>query len=337
MTDYSVQDQINDTQIGRPHLVILGAGASRAAFPNGDKNGKKLPLMNDFVDIVGLGDILFRKGIEWKDKNFEVLYATLSSDESFKDECKSIEDLIYDYFSSLHLPDEPTIYDYLLLGLRKKDVIATFNWDPFLQLAVERNRKILMKYGVPNIIYLHGNVAIGYCPEAESVGPNGNVSRKSGKKFIPTQLLYPIAKKDYTSDPFIKEMWKEIKFTLQHAFMVTIFGYGAPDSDVEAMKLFRDAWGDINTREFEEIEVIDILDDDVLRKRWDIFIHSHHYLTSKDFFQSQISRHPRRSLEALWARLMEVKWCIPNPFPKCESLDELHKFLEPLLNVESNP
>ncbi|KQB43892.1 hypothetical protein RCH33_382 [Flavobacterium daejeonense] len=27
-----------------PYLVLLGAGASLASFPNGDKNGKKLPI-----------------------------------------------------------------------------------------------------------------------------------------------------------------------------------------------------------------------------------------------------------------------------------------------------
>lgn len=32
----------------RPHVVILGAGASVAAIPNGDKNGKKISVMNDF-------------------------------------------------------------------------------------------------------------------------------------------------------------------------------------------------------------------------------------------------------------------------------------------------
>ncbi|MFW6223076.1 MAG: hypothetical protein ACOC3T_05645 [Bacteroidota bacterium] len=36
----------------RPHVVILGAGASAAAFPQGDANGKKLPVMNDLADIV---------------------------------------------------------------------------------------------------------------------------------------------------------------------------------------------------------------------------------------------------------------------------------------------
>jgi hypothetical protein len=32
----------------------------------------------------------------------------------------------------LELPDHPTVYDHLLLSLRKKDAIFTFNWDPFL-------------------------------------------------------------------------------------------------------------------------------------------------------------------------------------------------------------
>jgi hypothetical protein len=43
-----------------------------------------------------------------------------------------LERAVFDYFSSLQLPDEPTLYDHLVLSLRPKDVIATFNWDPFL-------------------------------------------------------------------------------------------------------------------------------------------------------------------------------------------------------------
>jgi hypothetical protein len=37
-----------------PHVVLLGAGASLAAFPNGDANGNKLPLMNDLIATVGI-------------------------------------------------------------------------------------------------------------------------------------------------------------------------------------------------------------------------------------------------------------------------------------------
>jgi len=36
-----------------PHVVILGAGASKAAFPDGDKNRNPLPLLDDLPNIVG--------------------------------------------------------------------------------------------------------------------------------------------------------------------------------------------------------------------------------------------------------------------------------------------
>ncbi len=36
----------------RPHVLILGAGASKASFPQGDGNGRKLPLMNELSDVI---------------------------------------------------------------------------------------------------------------------------------------------------------------------------------------------------------------------------------------------------------------------------------------------
>ena len=66
-----------------PHVVVLGAGASRQAFPNGDKNGLKLPLMNDFIETVGLGELLATKNIEYRSKNFEDIYDEIS--HSFPD------------------------------------------------------------------------------------------------------------------------------------------------------------------------------------------------------------------------------------------------------------
>ena len=41
----------------RPHVVILGAGASCAAIPNGDKNGKRISAMSGFIDKLGFGHI----------------------------------------------------------------------------------------------------------------------------------------------------------------------------------------------------------------------------------------------------------------------------------------
>ena len=42
----------------RPHLVILGAGASKDAMPDGDANGKPLPVMSEFISTLNLTDYI---------------------------------------------------------------------------------------------------------------------------------------------------------------------------------------------------------------------------------------------------------------------------------------
>jgi len=123
---------IRNPEMQRPHVVILGAGASRAACPQGDKNGRHLPTMENLVEIIGLSPLLAKYGITNVHENFEALYSSLDSDQSQSGLTQKIETSIHDYFASLELPDHPTVYDHLLLSLRKKDAIFTFNWDPFL-------------------------------------------------------------------------------------------------------------------------------------------------------------------------------------------------------------
>jgi hypothetical protein len=65
--------EIEQVRQTRPHLVILGAGASRAALLNGDISGKPLPLMEDFIDIVPIKSLLKKNGIKWRSLNFEEL------------------------------------------------------------------------------------------------------------------------------------------------------------------------------------------------------------------------------------------------------------------------
>ena len=43
----------------RRHTVILGAGATIAAIPNGDKNGKKSSVMNGLIEKLQLQNILY--------------------------------------------------------------------------------------------------------------------------------------------------------------------------------------------------------------------------------------------------------------------------------------
>src|SRR5690606_17753992 len=65
---------------GRPHIVLLGAGASKAAFPNGDKKGRQLPLMPDFIETVGMEALAEKTGIPWQQRNFEDFYNDLFKD-----------------------------------------------------------------------------------------------------------------------------------------------------------------------------------------------------------------------------------------------------------------
>ncbi len=72
--EVSAQEEIEQIEMERPHVVILGAGASYAAFPNGDKHGRKLPLMNNFVETLGLESLLARTKITFESDNFEDIY-----------------------------------------------------------------------------------------------------------------------------------------------------------------------------------------------------------------------------------------------------------------------
>jgi hypothetical protein len=123
----------------RPHLVILGAGASRAVFPNGEQSGHRLPLIADFTEIVPVAPILEQSGIDWKGRNFEEIYSLLSEKEEHRAVLRELEEAVFNYFSVLQLPATHTLYDSLILSLRQKDVIATFNWDPCLIEAWQRS------------------------------------------------------------------------------------------------------------------------------------------------------------------------------------------------------
>src|SRR5258708_1337889 len=255
MNDYelTVEQEISQIRVMSPHIVILGAGASVATFPNGDKNGKRIPLMKDLVEVVGLGKILDQIGVDYKGKNFEDLYSQLFIDEKYSTILEEINNAIDDYFFSLELPPTPTIYDHLLLSLRETDLIATFNWDPFLIQAHLRNQKFTK---LPMMSFLHGNVLAGYCTEHKTRGGTGNLCPKCKKRFTQSPLLYPITKKDYSANQFIDGEWRRLKKCLEMAFMVTVFGYSAPKTDTEALSLMKTSWGDVEKRDMEQIEIV---------------------------------------------------------------------------------
>ena len=240
----------HDTSMGRPHVVILGAGASVAAFPNGDRNGRRLPVMLDLVDTIGLQGELQKAGVEYKGRDFEEIYGQLDKDPALSDLRSEVESRVSDYFSRLELPDHPTLYDYLVLSLRRKDVIATFNWDPFLWAACQRNHD---KTQLPRLFFLHGCAVIGYCWKDKKQGRLGNRCEVCGNRYTPTKLLYPDSNKDYVNDPYIASQWRSLGHALKAAYILTIFGYGAPKTDAAAIELMSEGWGAPGESNLEEI------------------------------------------------------------------------------------
>jgi hypothetical protein len=327
--ELKVADEIANVSHQKPHVVLLGAGASRAAFPNGDAYGRRLPVMADFVEVLGLRPMLDSAGISWKGNNFEDIYSGLA--RTGHPIHKNIEEVIQTYFSSLKLPDHVTSYDRLVLSLRPKDVIATFNWDPFLIQAVRRNG---LRPDHVKLAFLHGNVLQGYCAKDNLHGIRGSTCSLCGRALAAVPLLYPIGEKDYDNTPAIKSAWDLVRQAFRDAFMVTVFGYGAPASDRSAVDLLKNSWGNVEDRQFEQFELIDIRAEEDLRESWGEFIHTHHYEVHYTFEDSWIRNHPRRTGEAFWNQYMMAAFIEPNPVPALTDLVSLHAWFEPLIAIE---
>lgn len=264
----------------RPHVVILGAGASVATLPNGDKYGRKISVMDGFIDNLGLRGIL--AGINFKSENLEDVYSELSEHPEYAEQRIQLENAIREYFAHLRLPDKPTIYDLLLLSLKEKDVVASFNWDPLLMQAFLRCQDITAK--LPKILFLHGNVASRLCMRDKKIYPaHYEVCPNCKDKLVPSKLLYPIKHKNYSNDPFIRDQWRILLERLKAAYIVTIFGYSAPQTDVEAIQLLKDTWGDKQKHLLEQIEIIDIKSHDSLVTTWQDFIYVGHVQTVTSF------------------------------------------------------
>ncbi|WP_461453363.1 hypothetical protein [Mucilaginibacter sp.] len=175
MKELTAQDRINTVYGGGGHVVLLGAGASIAfTIRNPELHNKTLPSMDNFINVVGIQDIVDSLPKKLQVANFEDLYSKLYDENPNSNGIRSIEARVRAYFSDMQLPDEATLYDYLVLSLRPRNLIATFNWDPFLYQAWCRNKHI---GDLPYVAFLHGNVAIGYDDVDKRCGPSGMISK----------------------------------------------------------------------------------------------------------------------------------------------------------------
>lgn len=319
----------------KPHVVILGAGASVATILKGDKNGRKISAMDGFLKNLGMSDIIENLNLKTKSQNLEDIYSELSEDDKYKDIRNELDDRIRTDFNKFEISNYPTIYDMLLLSLRKKDLVATFNWDPLLLQAYQRVVKITDN--LPQLAFLHGNVLVGYCEKDKRGGLLTDNCQICQKKFIPSRLLYPVKKKNYNQDTYTYSQWKTLKSYLKNAYQVTIFGYSAPKTDIEAIDMLKEAWGNIDDRSMEEFEFIDIAKENHLIKTWKDFVHTHHYTYSNNFFDSTLAKFPRRTIESLFDRTQNCLWLSSeNPFKENMSFIELTQIVNKLILEEEN-
>jgi hypothetical protein len=287
--------------------------------------------MRDFVEVVGLKPLLAEYRITEGFENFESLYDGLVTTGAPQELLRRLESTVRNYFQQLVLPEKATIYDLLLMSLREKDLIATFNWDPFLPLAFKRNRHLRR---LPRLAFLHGNVQVGSCLEHRRSGFLDQRCSVCSKFFAPSKLLFPVKQKNYTEDPFIHGEWENLRHHLSQAYLVTIFGYSAPVTDIEAKNLMLEKWNNNPTKNFAEVEIVDIRAREELEATWREFFVRQHYATWKDVQTTCNFRNVRRSCEAFaMATLQNDPWH-ENPFPKSSDLSALQRWLQPLLAEE---
>lgn len=321
--EVSIADEVATIRMERPHVVVLGAGASLAACPDGDRNGKRLPLMADFAERLELSPLLESWGLD-PAENFEETYSTLheAGDHSKLD---ALNERVDAYFSLLELPDHPTVYDHLVLSLRGQDVIATFNWDPFLIQAYRRTPQTLSK---PRLAFLHGSVLSGYCEADHVYGVAGARCSQCRELFKRTPLLFPVRNKNYAADASIAAQWNLFKDQLGEAFMITIFGYSGPRTDAEAIDAMKGAWGPVHDRAMEQTEFITRQLESEITASWKQFIHTHHYEVHDDFYASWIANHPRRTGEAYLSQYIDAKFISDNPIPRNLGFEELEVWFD---------
>jgi hypothetical protein len=315
-----------------PHVVIVGAGASVAACPRGDRYGRRVPVMANLIEVLGFEHRFKEAGLRFElNENFERLYERIASDDRLTDLRDRVDKSVREYFEALQLPDDVTIYDRLLLTLRPKDLIASLNWDPFLLQAYARNRELR---DLPMVVFLHGNVYLGHCAEHKAKGYSTQVCNTCQRPLQPSPLLFPVSDKDYRSHPLVASEWQTLLSVLDHAYIVTIFGYAAPVSDAAARDILFKAWAANETRELAIVEVIDILGRRVLESRWKDFTVRHSVGALKRFNQAFQCHYPRRSCEAYaFASLQQAPWS-ERPLPRFRRLRHLQDWVVPLIEEE---
>jgi hypothetical protein len=153
-------------------------------------------------------------------------------------------------------------------------------------------------------------------------------------------LLFPVTNKNYQADHYIARTWKWLQQELDAAYLLTIFGYRAPTTDVEANALLKNAWDPHKSPQYKTMEIIDIRSNAELEETWREFFPTTYYRLHNTFDESILNRYPRRSCESVFGIEMngfdyaeEIgEYCIP----KTATWLQMHQWFKPLVNIEKS-
>lgn len=324
---------IKNKRIIDPHVVIVGAGASLAACKY-DKQGREVPLLKNIHKVLGLDNQLKKYGFSNEEmENFEFLYSNIYGKVEYKDLVKFLDIQVTKYFQSLRLIDEPTYYDYLILSLTEKDAIISFNWDPYLMQAYRRHIKV---GNLPALIFPHGNVGVGVCNKCHTMGYANTLCYSCLNDFESMPLLFPIGQKKYATIPVIAGEWERARNYLSRAIGITVYGYGAPETDIEAMTLLQEAFDESNTKEIALFEMINLKSEELIqRQKWKTFYNHKMTAYCETFEESLLWKCPRVCMETLFdAILQQHPREIEKSFKRFNTIEELQKFITTVSEYE---
>lgn len=234
---------------------------------------------------------------------------------------EQIERRVFAFFDSIEISPLVTLYDRLTLSLRRKDLIASFNWDPLLAYAYRRNGHLGT---LPGLAFLHGNVKLGVCEPDKHLGWSDDSCVVCGNALRAVPLLYPVTKKDYSTDIAIAQQWNLLESQLDRAYFVTVFGWSAPTTDSDARRRIVDHIQSNTLSNFLEVEIIDIDAANLVATALAPLVGGRvHWGTMTSIRDSWLTRHPRLTCEALFQATMMNDPIAPCRIPDTESLSEL--------------
>ena len=116
---------------------------------------------------------------------------------------------------------------------------------------------------------------------------------------------------------------------LEAAYFVTIFGWSAPPTDVDARDRIVDTLARNQMRRIMQVEIIDLRAEELLSTNLSPIaaadVHSH---ALQRLDQSWLAAHPRLTCEALFEATMQQSPITSCPLPEAESLNELQEWAQ---------